>query len=94
MQQFHIEFRSVPSNQRSFAMGLQFLVVRVFGMLPGPIVVGNIYDNNCATWKYDLCGRKAFCAEYELNGISSGVRNVMAVCSCKLTFMNFFITNL
>ena len=73
----------MPSNQRSFAMGLQFLVVRVFGMLPGPIVVGNIYDNNCATWKYDLCGRKAFCAEYELDGISSGNRNVILVCSSK-----------
>ena len=64
-------------------MGLQFLIVRVFGMLPGPIVVGNIYDNNCAAWKYDLCGRKAFCAEYELDGISSGNRNVVLICSSK-----------
>ena len=62
--------RSVPANQRSFAMGLQFLMVRLFGMLPGPIVVGKIFDSTCSVWKYNSCGEKTSCAEYELESLS------------------------
>ena len=62
-------------------MGFQFLIVRLLGMLPGPIVVGKIYDVNCLVWKHDLCGKKAFCAEYELEGLSNGIRNVSVICS-------------
>ncbi|XP_066934957.1 solute carrier organic anion transporter family member 4C1-like [Clytia hemisphaerica] len=74
-----ITLRSVPANQRSFAMGLHFLIVRLLGMLPGPIVVGKIYDRSCMVWKHDMCGRRAFCAEYELVSLSSQIRNVALI---------------
>lgn len=71
-----ITLRSVPANQRAFAMGLQFLMVRAFGMLPGPIVVGKMFDSACLIWQYDECGRKTSCIEYELNILSKKINLV------------------
>eukprot|EP00111_Clytia_hemisphaerica_P003959 TCONS_00011354-protein len=71
-----ITLRSVPANQRSFAMGLQFLMVRLLGMLPGPIVVGQLFDSTCLIWKYDSCGAKTNCAEYKLESLSNEIKYV------------------
>ncbi|XP_057317468.1 solute carrier organic anion transporter family member 4C1-like [Hydractinia symbiolongicarpus] len=62
--------RSVPDNRRSFAMGLQFLLLRSLAMLPGPVLVGKIIDSTCLVWKYDECGKKSNCAEYDVDRLS------------------------
>ncbi|XP_057316099.1 solute carrier organic anion transporter family member 4C1-like [Hydractinia symbiolongicarpus] len=62
--------RSVPENRRSFAMGLQFLLLRSLAMLPGPVLIGKIIDSTCLVWKYDECGKKSNCAEYDVDNLS------------------------
>ena len=76
---FNFFHRSVPDNQRSFAMGLQFFILRSFAMLPGPIVVGKIVDSTCLIWKTNECGRKENCYEYDLDKLSMRIAGSLSI---------------
>ena len=67
---FYIFSRCVPDNQRSFAIGVQFLVMRLLSFLPGPIIIGATFDSQCITWGYDGCGRKKNCLDYNMTKLS------------------------
>ena len=43
-------FRSVEHDLRSLALGLQTVLVRGFGTIPGPIMFGFIIDRTCILW--------------------------------------------
>ena len=70
---FIFSFRCVPDNQRSFAVGAQFLVMRLLSFLPGPIIIGAIFDSQCITWGYDGCGRKKNCLDYNMTKLSTNL---------------------
>jgi hypothetical protein len=50
-----IVLRSVSEEERSFALGMQFVIFRVFGYIPAPILFGNLIDSTCLLWK-TTCG--------------------------------------
>ncbi|CAB0011848.1 unnamed protein product [Nesidiocoris tenuis] len=50
-------FRSVNEEERSFALGMQFVIFRLFGYIPAPILFGNLIDSTCLFWK-STCGEK------------------------------------
>ncbi|XP_035911156.1 solute carrier organic anion transporter family member 4A1 [Anopheles stephensi] len=52
-----IVLRSVSEEERSFALGMQFVIFRLFGYIPAPIVFGNLIDSSCLLWK-STCGEK------------------------------------
>lgn len=52
-----IVLRSVSEEERSFALGMQFVIFRVFGYIPAPILFGNLIDSTCILWK-STCGEK------------------------------------
>ncbi|XP_055847332.1 solute carrier organic anion transporter family member 5A1 [Episyrphus balteatus] len=52
-----IVLRSVSEEERSFALGMQFVIFRLFGYIPAPIVFGNLIDSTCLLWK-STCGEK------------------------------------
>ncbi|XP_039434561.1 solute carrier organic anion transporter family member 5A1 [Culex pipiens pallens] len=52
-----IVLRSVSEEERSFALGMQFVIFRLFGYIPAPIVFGNLIDSTCMLWK-STCGEK------------------------------------
>uniref|UniRef100_A0A8C6U2K4 Solute carrier organic anion transporter family member n=1 Tax=Neogobius melanostomus TaxID=47308 RepID=A0A8C6U2K4_9GOBI len=39
--------RCVPERQKSFALGIQWILVRMLGTIPGPIVLGSLIDGAC-----------------------------------------------
>lgn len=39
--------RCVPENQKSFALGIQWIIVRTLGTIPSPIVFGSLIDQAC-----------------------------------------------
>ncbi|EDO37235.1 predicted protein, partial [Nematostella vectensis] len=56
--------RSVADNQRGYALGLQFVFIRLLGSLPGPILFGHLIDSTCTLWRYN-CGTRGNCLNYK-----------------------------
>ncbi|XP_019492785.1 PREDICTED: solute carrier organic anion transporter family member 4A1 isoform X3 [Hipposideros armiger] len=56
--------RCVCDQQRSFALGIQWIVVRTLGGIPGPIAFGWVIDKACLLWQ-DQCGRQGSCFVYQ-----------------------------
>ncbi|XP_065344246.1 solute carrier organic anion transporter family member 5A1 [Cloeon dipterum] len=52
-----IVLRSVKEEERAFALGVQFVIFRLFGYIPAPILFGNLIDSTCLLWK-NTCGEK------------------------------------
>ena len=42
--------RCVRDEQRSFALGIQWIKVRVLGTIPAPMVIGLLIDRTCLLW--------------------------------------------
>ena len=55
--------RCVPDNQRTYALGLQWLFLCVFGSMPGPVLFGAFIDKTCILWE-ETCSGKGSCLEY------------------------------
>lgn len=61
-----ITLRSVAEEERSLALGMQFVLFRLFGYIPSPIVFGNVIDSTCLVWK-NHCGQQGgFCLLYNI----------------------------
>lgn len=58
-------YRCVPDNQRSYSLGFQFIFQRTLGLMPGPILLGWMFDVNCLFWG-ESCGRRGRCQIYDI----------------------------
>uniref|UniRef100_A0A183AH57 G_PROTEIN_RECEP_F1_2 domain-containing protein n=1 Tax=Echinostoma caproni TaxID=27848 RepID=A0A183AH57_9TREM len=56
-----VTMRSVNHSERSFALGLQFVIIRLLANMPSPIVFGRVIDEACHYWRYES-GRRGDCA--------------------------------
>ncbi|CAK8680098.1 unnamed protein product [Clavelina lepadiformis] len=61
--------RCVAFNQRSFAIGLQVLFSRILGTVPGPLIVGALFDRACSKWTQE-CGTRGSCLIYDNKNLS------------------------
>ncbi|NXO02958.1 SO4A1 protein, partial [Rhinopomastus cyanomelas] len=61
--------RCVSDRQRSFALGIQWIVVRTLGGIPGPIAFGSMIDKSCLVWQ-DQCGEQGSCYVYQNSAMS------------------------
>ncbi|XP_076056544.1 organic anion transporting polypeptide 30B isoform X2 [Oratosquilla oratoria] len=52
-----IVLRSVDEEERSFALGMQFVIFRLIAYIPSPIMFGSVIDSTCLLWK-NTCGEK------------------------------------
>ena len=46
-----VVLRSVAEEEKAFALGIQFVIFRLFGYIPSPILFGNVIDSTCLLWK-------------------------------------------
>ncbi|GIY28151.1 solute carrier organic anion transporter family member 5A1 [Caerostris extrusa] len=89
-----ITLRSVDEEERAFALGMQFVIFRLFGYIPSPIMFGNVIDSTCILWKAH-CGRPGgFCLMYNIEhfrlkyiGVCSGLK----VASGLLFFLDWML---
>ncbi len=73
---FIVDFsRCVAEQQRALALGLQSVVWRTFGSIPGPILFGGLFDSACIYWQ-DECGRRGNCWVYENTDLSERALSV------------------
>ncbi|XP_071503213.1 solute carrier organic anion transporter family member 4A1-like [Diadema antillarum] len=70
--------RCVPHSQRSFALGLQSLVYRALGTVPGPVVFGAVIDKACLLWEQS-CSGPGTCWLYN-NATFSRSMLILALC--------------
>ncbi|XP_036447883.1 solute carrier organic anion transporter family member 4A1 [Colossoma macropomum] len=61
--------RCVPDSQRSFGLGIQWIVVRTLGGIPGPIAFGSVIDISCLLWQ-EQCGEQGSCYLYHNSAMS------------------------
>ncbi|XP_060076397.1 solute carrier organic anion transporter family member 5A1-like [Ylistrum balloti] len=75
-----VTLRSVHEEERCFALGMQFVILRLFAYIPSPIMFGNTIDTACLLWK-ERCGHHGSCLVYDIVqfrykyvGISAGLK--------------------
>ena len=45
MMMLMVMLRSVEVEEKAFALGIQFLIFRLFGYIPSPIIFGKVIDS-------------------------------------------------
>ncbi|NXI04634.1 SO2B1 protein, partial [Pachycephala philippinensis] len=60
---FMLILRSIQPEDKSFAVGIQFMLLRVLAWMPGPVLYGSAIDTTCILWER-RCDRRAACRYY------------------------------
>lgn len=81
--------RVVADDERSFALGLQSSIGRVFGSIPGPLLFGAVFDSVCIKWQ-DVCGRNGNCWIYDTERLSKEALYFTLPCVCIAAALSFF----
>ncbi|VDP12890.1 unnamed protein product [Onchocerca flexuosa] len=68
-----VVLRTVDYAERSFALGIQWILVRVIGTIPAPVLFGWMFDVSCIRYNLDVC---------------SGNTIAMALLICTLVFFS------
>ncbi|KAI6058311.1 Solute carrier organic anion transporter family member 4C1 [Aix galericulata] len=72
--------RCVPDKQRSFALGVQSVFLRLLGTIPGPILFGVAIDNSCTLWDIDECKTQGACWVYDNERMAYLLLGISAAC--------------
>lgn len=79
--------RCVAEQQRTLALGVQSVMWRLFGSIPGPIIFGAVFDSTCIFWQRE-CGRRGNCWVYENSELSERALAIGIIG----VFLNFFFS--
>uniref|UniRef100_A0A3B5MUE0 Solute carrier organic anion transporter family member n=1 Tax=Xiphophorus couchianus TaxID=32473 RepID=A0A3B5MUE0_9TELE len=82
--------RTVPPEDKSFAVGVQYMLFRVLAFLPGPVLYGSVIDTTCILWG-EKCGQRTSCLYYNLDNFRQRYMflglMVVFVCGALLCFL-------
>ncbi|XP_033104017.1 solute carrier organic anion transporter family member 4C1-like [Anneissia japonica] len=84
-----ITLRCVPHSQRSLALAVQWLMLRCLGTIPGPFLIGSLFDGSCILWNENCDGSQGRCHKYDrlklgalFVGVSVGLNIIGLVFYC------------
>ncbi|XP_011366722.1 solute carrier organic anion transporter family member 2B1 isoform X1 [Pteropus vampyrus] len=61
---FMLILRGVKKEDKTLAVGIQFMLLRVLAWMPSPVIHGSAIDTTCVHWA-QTCGRRAVCRYYD-----------------------------
>lgn len=73
--------REVPPEDKSFAVGVQYMLFRVLAFMPGPVLYGSVIDTTCILWG-KKCGKQTSCQYYNLESFRSRFLGLQVVFVC------------
>lgn len=65
--------RCVDEEIRPLALALGWMLLRLLGSIPGPVLIGSVIDTACQLWSGDICGSSGVCLLYSKDKLSIGV---------------------
>ncbi|KAI1285077.1 Solute carrier organic anion transporter family member 5A1 [Halotydeus destructor] len=89
-----ITLRSVQEEERAFALGMQFVIFRLFAYIPSPIIFGNVIDSTCMLWKVDCAKQGGFCLIYNIEQFRLryvGLCSSLKVAAALLFFLDWLL---
>ncbi|KAI4889888.1 hypothetical protein NFI96_023910 [Prochilodus magdalenae] len=63
---FMMILRTVTPEDKSFALGIQYMLFRVLAFLPAPVLYGSAIDSTCIKWG-QKCNKNTSCLYYNLD---------------------------
>jgi len=85
-----VVLRAVSEEEKAFALGIQFVIFRLFGYIPSPILFGNVIDSTCLLWKSTCKGEEGGrCLMYDIEafrykyvGVCCGIKVLSVIIFC------------
>jgi hypothetical protein len=75
--------RSVAEEEKAFALGIQFVIFRLFGYIPSPIIFGNVIDSTCLLWKQTCEGSQVVGSSTQLKIFFFSSKKIFLLCFSK-----------
>ncbi|XP_076995181.1 solute carrier organic anion transporter family member 6A1 [Tamandua tetradactyla] len=79
--------RVVSDKQQSLALGIAFVIIRIFGTIPGPLIFKMAGENSCTYWNTDNCRKIKNCWSYNKSRM---VYQLVGICFVCKVFTIFF----
>ncbi|XP_023563326.1 solute carrier organic anion transporter family member 6A1 [Octodon degus] len=88
-----IIFRIIPEHLHSLAIGITYVIMRIFGTIPGPLLFKQTGETSCTFRDISKCGHKGRCWVYnktKMAFILIGICSFCKLCTICFTVLGFY----
>ncbi|XP_054719355.1 LOW QUALITY PROTEIN: solute carrier organic anion transporter family member 4A1-like [Uloborus diversus] len=71
--------RCVAESQKSFALGIQWMTVRLLGTIPAPVLFGWLIDQSCMLWQDSCDSKQGSCLFYNNEVMSKNILTIVVL---------------
>ncbi|TSL04414.1 Solute carrier organic anion transporter family member 2B1 [Bagarius yarrelli] len=90
---FMMILRTVTPEDKSFALGIQFMLLRVLAFLPAPVLYGSAIDSTCILWGRK-CNKNTSCHYYDMDHFRRrylGLQTIFVFGGLVFFFLSFLV---